>query len=267
MRKILLFALLFVGQNFLMAQNAFKGVIEYEATLRIDVESIKARNPEAAANIPDVFNYNEKLHVNGDYGKLERIIAFGGRGGNVQQQQKQMNRFRRFIPETYWNFKENKTYTVSSLPRDSVNMDRYVIANKQDSLAEVKLEKKTKKILGYECKKATVKFKDDNFTVWYTTDLGFTYSPMPQSSNSMKTMRGPGGMNFEFPAIIIDKAVILSIEGTDIGFEAKKITPEEVALETVKIPEDAQKVTQEEYAELMKKRRQNFVKMMGGGRN
>jgi GLPGLI family protein len=273
MKKITLISLilLFWQINIFAQKNTFNGILEYEVTIRIDVENIRASNPDAAANIPDVFNYTEKMSVNGDFGKLERIINFPMRTGNQQQNQQAQNMMRRFIPETYWNFAENKVYTVSSLPKDSVNVDKFMIEKSVTFTTDIKEDKKTKKILGYNCKKATLKTKDDTFTIWYTTEMGFTYSPMSQSNSTMMRFgnRG-GGANASrppMPIIVIEKGVILAIEGTDIGFEAKKITTETINPETLKIPTDAKKVTEEELREMMQKRRNNFRTNGGSGRN
>lgn len=243
-------------------------MIEFEATVRIDVESIRQNNPEAAANIPDVFNYTEKLFVNGNLGKVERIfpMMMGGGRNNPQQQQRMMNQFRRFIPETYWNFSEKKVYTFSTLPKDSVNVDKYVVEKTIEFPQNIKKdEKKTKKILGYNCKKATLKTDDDTYTIWYTTELGFTYSPLSQSTQGMQRW-GRGSANApKLPVIVIENAVVMAVEGTDIGFEAKKISKDEV--QEITMPTDAQKVTEEELREIFQKRRGNFSRMtMGGGR-
>jgi GLPGLI family protein len=278
MKNITIICLMLL-QSFAFGQKTFQGILEYEVTVRIDVERIRmnSSNPDAVAYIPDVFNYTEKLHVNGNYAKQERVISFGGFGGfggsrtnpNAQQQQ---NRFRRMIPETFWDFTNKKVATVMSVPRDSVNMDKYVIESDVKANPDIKEDKKTKKILGYNCKKATLKTADDTYTIWYTTELGFTYSPMSQSGSAMMRMGGGGGRGAnnnvpQMPAIVIDNAVILAVEGTDIGFEVKKIDKVDVALESVKIPEDAKKVTQEEFTEIMKQRRGNYQRMMGGSRN
>ncbi|GIV30080.1 MAG: hypothetical protein KatS3mg028_1146 [Bacteroidia bacterium] len=269
MKKIFLaVVVLLAWQGWAYAQNTFKGMIEFEATVRIDVESIRQNNPEAAANIPDVFNYTEKLFVNGNLGKVERIfpMMMGGGRNNPQQQQRMMNQFRRFIPETYWNFSEKKVYTFSTLPKDSVNVDKYVVEKTIEFPQNIKKdEKKTKKILGYNCKKATLKTDDDTYTIWYTTELGFTYSPLSQSTQGMQRW-GRGSANApKLPVIVIENAVVMAVEGTDIGFEAKKISKDEV--QEITMPTDAQKVTEEELREIFQKRRGNFSRMtMGGGR-
>lgn len=252
-------------------QNSFKGMLEYEATIRIDVESIRQTNPEVAANIPDVFNYTEKLYVNGNWGKVERVFPFMTMGGrlNPQQQQRIASQVRRFSPETFWNFSEKRIYGVTALPKDSVNVERYMVENPIIFTENLKKdEKKTKKILGYTCKKATLKTEDDTYTIWYTTELGFTYSPLAQN---FSTQRWGGGRNNrmsqlnKLPTIIIENAVIMAVEGTDIGFEVKKISKDEV--QDIALPADAQKVTNEELAEIIQKRRENFRMIMGGSRN
>jgi len=260
MKKIAVL-LFMLCQSWVFAQSNFVGIIEYEATIRINRD-----NPDAAANpnMPDVFNFVQKLHINGQSGKVETVINFGNFGGqrtnaNAQQQGARM---RRFIPEIFWDFTGKKTATVMSLPKDSVNVDKYMIETVLKPSTDIKEDKKTKKILGYNCKKATLKTADDTYTIWYTTELGLTFSPMAQSS----MMRMGRGNAPTMPVILIDNAVILAIEGTDVGFEAKKIDKVDVALENVKAPSDAQKVTQEEFQEILKQRRGNFQRM-GGSRN
>ncbi|MFN3315963.1 MAG: hypothetical protein ACK40K_04060, partial [Raineya sp.] len=121
-------------------------------------------------------------------------------------------------------------------------------------------------------KKATLKTKDDEFTIWYTTELGFTYSPLALGSEAMGRMWGMGrrGGNqqmAQFPAIVIENAVIVSIEGSEIGYDLKKVSTENVEPDFVKVPADAQKVSDEELAEIFKNRRGNYRFQTGGGRN
>ncbi|GAB4128765.1 MAG: hypothetical protein Fur0027_12710 [Raineya sp.] len=271
MKKIFLSALL-LWQACAFAQTPFKGVLEYEVTVRINRDNLPAEasnNP----NIPDAFNFNQKLHVNGNEAKQEVIFNFPTRRGNNPQQQRNNNSFRRFLPETFLNFSENKVYIVSNVPRDTVNFDKYVVEKSYTFTPDLKLDsKKTKKIAGYNCKKATLKTKDDEFTIWYTTELGFTYSPLALGSAAMGRMwgmgrRGGNQQTTEFPSIVIENAVIVSIEGSEIGYDLKKVSLENVEPNFVKVPADAQKVSDEELAEIMRSRRGNYRFQMGGGRN
>ncbi len=271
MKKIFL-SILILWQTNLFAQTPFKGVLEYEVTVRINRDNLPAEasnNP----NIPDAFNFNQKLYVNGNEAKQETIFNFPARTGGNNTQQRNNNQFRRYMPETFLNFSERKVSIVSNVPRDTVNFDKYVVEKNYNFTNDLKFDsKKTKKIAGYNCKKATLKTKDDEFTIWYTTELGFTYSPLALGSEAMGRMwgmgrRGGNQQTTQFPSIVIENAVIVSIEGSEIGYDLKKVSLENVDAAFVKAPTDAQKVSDDELAEIMKTRRSNYRFQMGGGRN
>ena len=243
----------------------FSGTIEYEMTMRLDIEQLKASNPEAAASIPDVINMTEKLIVNNNLGKLERDMR-GMMGGFRRPGQaapatptpEEAKKRAQFTPQTLLDFSTNKMYTVSSFLKDSVNIDKVYTEKTMEFTKDFVAEKKTKKILGYNCQKATLKTKDDTYTVWYTTELGFSYSPVAVGSAQARGMR-MGGKNSpvkapEIPTIFIEKGVILSIEGTDLGYEAKSIKKDTVPETEMMLPKDARKVTDDEAAEMRKKR-------------
>lgn len=270
MKKIFL-SLLFLCQTSLFAQNSFKGVLEYEVTVRINRDNLPLEirdNP----NIPDAYNFNQKLYVNGNEAKQEIIFNFPTGAGNNRQQQRGNNQFRRFMPETFLNLAEKKISIVNNIPRDTVNFDKYVVEKSYTFTPNLKLDnKKTKKIAGYNCKKATLKTKDDEFTIWYTTELDFTYSPLALGSEAMGRMwgmgrRGGNQQTTQFPPIVIENAVIVSVEGSEIGYDLKKVSTENVEADFVKVPADAQKVSDDELAEIMKSRRSNYGAQFGGGR-
>jgi GLPGLI family protein len=261
--KKTLFLLLFLWQTALFAQNTFVGILEYEVTVRINRDNLPA---EAAnnPNIPDAFNFNQKLYVNGNEAKQEIIWSFPTRAGN---------QFRRFMPEFFFNLAEKKMSVVNNIPRDTVNFDKYVVEKSYAATPDLKFDnKKTKKIAGLNCKKATLRTKDDEFTIWYTTELGFTYSPLALGSEAMGRAWGMGRRggnqqnNIQFPAILIENAVIVSVEGSEIGYDLKNVSKENVEPSFVKVPADAQKVTDEELAEIFKSRRGNY-RFQTGGRN
>ena len=58
----------------------------------------------------------------------------------------------------------------------------------------------------------------------------------------------------EIPTIFIENGVILSIEGTDLGYEAKSIKKDTTPEAEMMLPKDARKVTDDEAAEMRKKR-------------
>ncbi len=244
----------------------FSGTIEYEMTMRLDVEQLRASNPEAAANIPDVINITEKLVVNNNLGKLERDMRgmMGGfrrpgQAAPVTPTPEEAKKRAQFTPQTLLDFSNNKIYTVSSFLKDSINIDKVYTEKTMEFTKDFVDAKKTKKILGYNCQKATVKTKDDTYTVWYTTEMGFSYSPVAVGNAQARGMRMGGGRNSpvkvpEIPTIFIEKGVILSIEGTDLGYEAKSIKKDTAPEAEMTLPKDARKVTDEEAAEMRKKR-------------
>ena len=274
----LLFACL-VGNTFAQKTTAvapatkFSGTIEYEMTMRPDFEQLKASNPDAAANFPDVINMTEKLIVNNQTGKLERNMAGMMMGFRRQGQAapatptpEEAKKRAQFTPQTLLDFSNNKMYTVSSFLKDSVNIDKVYTEKTIEFTKDFVVDKKTKKILGYNCQKAVLKTKDDTYTIWYTTEMGFSYSPTAVSGNQMRGMRqgrnSPVKMP-EIPVIFIENGVILSIEGTDLGYQAKNISKDTAPEAEMALPKDARKVTDEEAAEMRKKR---MSTMNWGGR-
>lgn len=88
--------------------------------------------------------------------------------------------------------------------------------------------KKTKTIQGYECQRATCEYESARYTVWFTDQLGLTFSPV----NGIIPPEG---------------GFVLAIEGDDMAYEAKAVTLEKVALESFMPPTPAKKVDAEQY--------------------
>lgn len=118
---------------------------------------------------------------------------------------------------------------------------------------EVVKTDETKKIIGFNCNKAIVKTIRkakvlgevgeiaDETAVWYTTELGFNFSPNP----NMWT-----------------EGTVLSIETKGSATTAKSIEYRGVSNKDVSAPKKATPITQEEYLVKM----QNMMKRFSGGR-
>ncbi|WPQ64188.1 GLPGLI family protein [Chitinophaga sancti] len=104
---------------------------------------------------------------------------------------------------------------------------------------DVKPGDKTKKIAGYNCKKATVTVRDETYTVWYTTDLPFSYSPV----NGL--LPEPNG-------------VVLAAESDNRSFTAKKVDFKPIPPEKVSLPGNAEKVSEEEMHKMRQEARDKF---------
>jgi GLPGLI family protein len=100
----------------------------------------------------------------------------------------------------------------------------------------------TKKIAGYTCRKAMAPFKGETYTVWYTTDLPFTYSPIRE--------------------LLPEKGVVLAIEGQSQQYKASKVDRKPVAEATVRPSTDAQVVGEDQLKDLREKARADFRQRM-----
>jgi hypothetical protein len=124
--------------------------------------------------------------------------------------------------------------------RDMNDTTKYYYAEEDYTPATgVDKSDKTKKIAGYECKKATVTIRDESFTVWYTTDLPFSYSPI----NGLL----PDG-----------NGVVLAAESNRRTFTAKKVDFKAVAATDVALPANAEKITTDQ----MRDKRRDMMQRM-----
>jgi GLPGLI family protein len=138
---------------------------------------------------------------------------------------------------------------------------------------------KTKKIAGYLCRKATAKARistrgmyggagqerpgqersgqnapEQTYTIWYTTELPFTYSPIA--------------------SLTPEKGVVLQIESDTESFKATNMSMEAVDAATVQPPTDAKVVSSDEMNDMRRKAMADFRQKMtsngplsGTGRN
>ena len=225
----------------LFAQQS--GVIEYEVTAKTDPERMRGfqrGGGDDAPEIPDVITFKQTFTFSNNIGKIttERPDfggrqrpegdtsnrnprrpgmggGFGGRGNNAQ----------------YVDLANKKYEQVFSTFGD----DKKTYYTEEDFIftANTKSSDKTRKIAGYNCKKATIQLKDDTYTVWYTTELPFTFSPL----------------NGLLPD---SNAVVLSAEGSKRSFTAKSVSLKAVTDADLSIPAGAEKVSQEQMREIRK---------------
>ncbi|MEZ0484693.1 GLPGLI family protein [Fibrella aquatica] len=177
----------------------------------------------------------------------------GGGGGNggqqpsATEQRQRMERFRnmRFPMEetVHTDLATGKAYTITALTADSTKKEYYQSEQPATRPADWEVTNKTKKILGYTCQKATCTVKDQPCTIWFTTDLPFTFSP---------------AANFT-----PDKGVVLLIESDDLLYRATKVSAGAVDEASLKPNTLAKAVTKEELAEIRKKAMATFRQQSG----
>lgn len=230
------------------------GTIEYEVTAKTDPERMRGfqRGGDDAPAMPDVITFKQTFTFSNNLGKIttERPDFGGGRrqradGDTSRRQRPQGDTSNRRRPgmgggmgmgprgnnAQYVDLANKKYEQVFSTFGD----DKKTYYTEEDYIftANTKSSDKTKKIAGYNCKKATIQLKDDTYTVWYTTELPFSFSPL----------------NGLLPE---NNAVVLSAEGSSRSFVAKNVSLKAVTDADLAIPAGAEKVTQEQMREIRK---------------
>ncbi|GAB3258125.1 hypothetical protein GCM10027347_21220 [Larkinella harenae] len=252
--KILRFVILTIcglglGAPTVLAQPK-SGRITYEVMQKVDPSQMRVvingqevRPGSADApqlDLPDTRLFAHYFVFSGSYGKEEQDRSTGGitirqfpqgdgpgAGGPDGRQSRNHQNIsgRPFERSVFWNLATLKTVEVVSVQKDSVT--RHYLTEKPLNRSMGWQESgKTKKIAGYTCQKATVPFRNLTYTVWYTTELAFTYSPVA--------------------SLTPEKGVVLQIESDNEAYQATRIVDEKVEESTLQPPKDAQKVTSEE---------------------
>jgi hypothetical protein len=261
----------------LQAQDP-SGVIKYEITTRLGggegggegrVMVIRSSGGgETVSEGSDVMTFNQTFTFNGIFGKLESerggfgsmpmnfsmpAGAAGGRqdvvissaspaGAYPGSARPSGNGAGQGIPQlpfrnaTYIDLSKKQFLQV--LETTDAKKEAWFTAEAFKSPAEFKESDKTKKIAGYNCKKATVKLNEEAFTIWYTTEIPLTFSPI----NGIVPPNG---------------GFVLSAESSRRSIEAKKVDLKPVEPGDVMPPATAEKVDQKEMND---KRRQLMEK-------
>ncbi|MBO9152925.1 GLPGLI family protein [Chitinophaga sp. GCM10012297] len=244
------------------------GVIEYEVTARMDLSQARivtvtsdGRRTEGAPeggmpDMPNLITTKQTLTFSGGKGKLEteggggpRMMMMSSRGGNVVQRGNTVmvpdgapsagfapgrplagNALRPPVSNmTYIDLQNRKYLTVTEERKDSVLENTWYSEEDYKAAAELKTSGKTKKIAGYSCRRATVTVGDEQFVLWYTTEIPVTFSPVN--------------------GVLPEQGVVLSIESSKRSYVAKKVELKPVPETAVSLPATAKKLTAEELKE------------------
>ena len=249
-----------------LAQPA-AGKITYEVIQKIDWSQMRRQSNgqeprpggDAPSDLPDTRSFTQRLLFAGNYGKEERdrpegmMGQFrrdgaggpGGSGGDGDQGGAPAGPrpdFKRpFEQHTYLDLSARKTIEVLEIKKDSATKI-YQAELPAKSATGWQEAGKTKKIAGYTCHKATATRRNEPYTIWYTTDLPFTYSPVSELT--------PG------------KGVVLQIESDNESFKATKVAAQSVPENTVRPPQTAQTVTPDEMNAMRRKVMADFRQQM-----
>ncbi|NSL89394.1 GLPGLI family protein [Chitinophaga sp. Mgbs1] len=225
----------------LLAQQS--GTITYEVTAKTDPERMRGFRGGDDNNdreIPETITFTQLFTFSNGNGKLTTERPdFGNRRpqrDSAIQGQRRMG-FRNNAQ--YTDLTHKKYLQVFSTSGD----DKKTYYAEEDYVvtADPKAGDKTRKIAGYPCKKATIKLHDDSYTVWYTTALPFSYSPvnglLPDSNG-----------------------VVLSAEGSKRAFIATEISLKSITDNDLTIPANAEKISLEQLRDIRKQEMEKFRK-------
>ncbi|MFD2570695.1 GLPGLI family protein [Spirosoma soli] len=225
-----------------------------------------------------VISFTQKLVFAGTMAREERDrpqnfmmrrMGDQGAGGSGQRdgQPRTMNMTPPFEQTTFLDLANRKAIEVMTVKKDSATQT-YRTERSMPAAEGWQLSDKTKKIAGYVCHKATVTRRmsrrqggpnsngaaaqssdnapEETYTIWYTTDLPFTYSPVAR--------------------LTPEKGVVLQIESDSESFKATGVSTEAVAEATVQPPKEAKPISDEEMSQLRRRTMADFrQKMMNAG--
>lgn len=237
------------------AYAQFSGQINYEVVRKIDPselkfvingEAIKPGDPNFPTDIPDSRTFGQKALFSGNYVReiaddqntiVQRISSDGG-------PPKTTNLGRPFDEYKCVDVAGQKI--ISFLSMKGPEAKTYKSESPIARVTDWQMSDQTKKIAGYQCKKAIVKLKNESYAVWFTEEIPATYSPVH--------------------ALTPAKGVVLLIEGSQEQFKASKVQARTINPKDVEPQPGAQQVSKAEFDDMREKTLADFrqQKMMPG---
>ena len=251
----------------LYGQTPASGKITYEGMRQIDRSQMRMvingqevrpgspGAPDAPEGAPEVMSFTQKLVFAGTMAKEERdrgqnmmmrrtVDAGGGAGSEGRPREQRMAP--PFEQQTFLDLANRQRIDVLTVKKDSTTRETYRSEKPMPAATDWTPVDKTKKIAGYTCHKATATRRKETYTVWYTTDLPFTYSPVAD--------------------LTPPKGVVLQIESDTESFKATGVSMEAVAENSVQPPKEAKVISADEMEQMRRKNMADFrQKMMQNG--
>ncbi|WAC14565.1 GLPGLI family protein [Dyadobacter pollutisoli] len=252
----------------LPARSQSSGQISYEVTRKIDQsrlrfkingEDVKVGDPNFPTDVPDSRTFGQKVLFAGNLVKenrdeqnmVKRMVVVEDRlsGGGPPRTTNMGNPFEEHI---YVDLGTRKIITILIIGKEK-EAKTYRSEKPLQPATGWQITDQTKKIAGHVCKKATVPFNKETYTVWFTTEIPVTYSPVHE--------------------LTPETGLVLLIEGSQEQFRATKINTNAVDIKEVQPPSNAQNVTPEQLTDLRQKAMADFHQEMmnsgvvGGGGN
>ena len=242
------FCLIFT--SYVFAQQKSSGVIYY--TQVIDTKAMRGGEGQQAAQRPGGFSMPDKIsnkmeiiyNANGaklQKSELEEDISQSGNTDGMRMMRFGGNADR----EVFFNFADKKVTESFEMNDEQLLLEKKLGSNS----AEAVKSDETRKIAGFDCKKVIIKDKNGSeTTVWYTTDLAFSASPMPA---------------------LWTEGVVLGVENARMKFYASSVEYIKIKDSELALPKKAKLISEEEYAakqaEFRKRMQEQFRNRGGSG--
>lgn len=209
--------------------------------MTVNGQQVKPEDMEQSIQLPHSVGAEKTLVFSGSYAKEERDLkALGGLLASKSAKAAQPGDptplphgvMIPFLETKYLNLTAR---TVTSVTTLTSNNTAYLTPAQPVPAPPASWQDlpQTKKIAGYLCHKVTVPFKKEAYTLWVTTELPFTYSPVRELT----------------PA----QGVVLALSSDQEEYTATKLTAEPVAEADVLPSPQAQPVTEDELKDLRAK--------------
>ncbi|GAB4044503.1 GLPGLI family protein [Spirosoma jeollabukense] len=218
---------------------SWSGQITYEGIHKIDPASLKFKDsngelmkpgdPNWPKDIPDNRMSEQEVLINGAYAKVT---------GNNYQVMPTVGGQRPFTEQVFIDLKALKKVTRLTVGKDA-GAKTYQAEVPFQPVSGWQWTDQTRKIAGYTCRKATVPYKKEIYTVWITTEIPVTYSPIHELTPETGT--------------------VLLIEGSKEQFKARKVAKTAFDASVLKPSAQAQTVTVDQLADLRQKAIADFI--------
>ncbi|GAB4044505.1 hypothetical protein [Spirosoma jeollabukense] len=227
------------------------GQITYEGVRKVDPssmrimingEQVKPGDPNFPADIPDTRSFGQKTLINGTFAKESRdeqnaVVRVRNDGSPPQTR----NLPRPFAEQVFVDLKALKKVTRLTVGKDA-GAKTYQAEVPFQPVSGWQWTDQTRKIAGYTCRKATVPYKKEIYTVWITTEIPVTYSPIHELTPETGT--------------------VLLIEGSKEQFKARKVAKTAFDASVLKPSAQAQTVTVDQLADLRQKAIADFQQQL-----
>jgi GLPGLI family protein len=239
-------ALLFLGFVAMqMFAQTTSGAIKYAIVEKIDPSRMKISTITRGGGgegdaplppMPTTIDDERVLTFGGGFAKLSnrkpRMMSMNfsgnGDGGMTKTEKKEEIKMKMpFESRTFYNMNKTSKIQMLILKDEEKGTEEGFFSETPATIVEnVEYSDKTKDIAGFKCKKAIIKNKDEKVTVWYTTDIPYTFSPIEKYT--------------------LKEGFVLEIVSDDASYKALSFDSAPVKSEELIMPGGAKKVTQEE---------------------